>query len=138
APRARMANGRSARTVTTVAVERLGEASRSLALAMERESLEVAPREAAPLRRSQQIQRELLSRLSHELRTPLTAMHGYASTLRQPDLTWDPESTQRFLRSIATESARMERLVGDLLDSTAIEPGVLRLQRDWCDLPLGV
>ena len=58
--------------------------------------------------------------------------------MRQPDLTWDPESTQRFLRSIATESARMERLVGDLLDSTAIESGVLRLQRDWCDLPLVV
>ena len=32
----------------------------------------------------------------------------------------------------------MERLVGDLLDSTAIESGVLRLQRDWCDLPLVV
>ena len=30
-----------------------------------------------------------------------------------------------------------ERLVGDLLDSTAIESGVLRLQRHWCDLAAG-
>jgi signal transduction histidine kinase len=125
-------------TVTEDALELLDDASRSLALAMERESLETARREAAALRRSQTIQRDMLSSLSHELRTPLTAIHGYASTLCQPDLTWNAESTRRFLGSIAAESARMERLVGDLLDSTAIESGVLRLQRDWCDLPLVV
>lgn len=126
------------KAVTADALELLDDASRSLALAMERESLETARREAAALRRSQSIQREMLSSLSHELRTPLTAIHGYASTLCQPDLTWNAESTRRFLGSIAAESARMERLVGDLLDSTAIESGVLRLQRDWCELPLVV
>jgi signal transduction histidine kinase/ABC-type branched-subunit amino acid transport system ATPase component len=126
------------KTVTEDALELLDDASRSLALAMERESLETARREAAALRRSQSIQRDMLSSLSHELRTPLTAIHGYASTLCQPDLTWNPEATRRFLGSIAAESARMERLVGDLLDSTAIESGVLRLQRDWCDLALVV
>jgi signal transduction histidine kinase len=126
------------KTVTEDALELLDDASRSLALAMERESLETARRETAALRRSQSIQRDMLSSLSHELRTPLTAIHGYASTLCQPDLTWNPEATRRFLGSIAAESARMERLVGDLLDSTAIESGVLRLQRDWCDLALVV
>jgi signal transduction histidine kinase len=126
------------KTVTEDALELLDDAGRSLALAMERESLETARREAAALRRSQSIQRDMLSSLSHELRTPLTAIHGYASTLCQPDLTWNPEATRRFLGSIAAESARMERLVGDLLDSTAIESGVLRLQRDWCDLALVV
>jgi signal transduction histidine kinase len=129
---------RPGKAVTADALELLDDASRSLALALERESLETAQREAAALRRSQSIQREMLSSLSHELRTPLTAIHGYASTLCQPDLTWNAESTRRFLGSIAAESARMERLVGDLLDSTAIESGVLRLQRDWCELPLVV
>jgi ABC-type glutathione transport system ATPase component/signal transduction histidine kinase len=119
-------------------LELLDDASRSLALAMEAEALESAQREAAALRRSHDIQRELLSSLSHELRTPLTAIRGYASTLCQPDLTWDDESSERFLRSIATESARLERLVGDLLDSTAIESGSLRLNPDWCDVRLVV
>jgi signal transduction histidine kinase/ABC-type cobalamin/Fe3+-siderophores transport system ATPase subunit len=119
-------------------LELLDDATRSLTLAMEGEVLEQARREAAALRRSQAIQRELLSSLSHELRTPLTAIQGYASTLRQPDLTWDSTSTERFLGTIATEAARLERLVGDLLDSSAIESGVLRLQRDWCDLQLVV
>jgi ABC-type glutathione transport system ATPase component/signal transduction histidine kinase len=119
-------------------LELLDDASRSLALAMEAEALESAQREAAALRRSHSIQRELLSSLSHELRTPLTAIRGYASTLCQPDLTWDAESSERFLRSIASESARLERLVGDLLDSTAIESGSLRLNLDWCDVRLVV
>jgi signal transduction histidine kinase/ABC-type multidrug transport system ATPase subunit len=123
---------------TADTLELLDDASRSLALAMEGEALERTRREAAALRRSQAIQRELLSWLSHELRTPLTAIQGYASTLCQPDLTWDAESTERFLLSIAAESARMERLVGDLLDSTAIESGTLRLQGHWCDLRLVV
>jgi signal transduction histidine kinase/ABC-type multidrug transport system ATPase subunit len=119
-------------------LELLDDASRSLALAMEADALESARREAAALRRSRAIQRELLSSLSHELRTPLTAIRGYASTLCQPDLSWDQESTERFLRSIEAESARLERLVGDLLDSTAIESGSLRLHPDWCDLRLVV
>ncbi|HUH06988.1 MAG TPA: ATP-binding cassette domain-containing protein [Egibacteraceae bacterium] len=118
------------------AIELLEDAARSLGLALEREALEQARQEADALRRSQRFQRDLLGRLSHELRTPLTAIHGYASTLQQPDLVWDAESTERFLSAIAAESARMERLVGDLLDSSTIESGLLRLQRHWCDLGL--
>ena len=71
-----------------------------------------AHQEAAALRRSQELQRGFLSRLSHELRTPLTAIRGYASSLMQPDVTWDGDSQQRFLDRIAAESARLGRLVG--------------------------
>jgi signal transduction histidine kinase/ABC-type multidrug transport system ATPase subunit len=112
------------------------DAARSLQLALEREEALVAHQEALTLRRSQELQRGFLSRLSHELRTPLTAIRGYASSLLQPDVTWDGESQHRFLRRIAAESSRLGRLVDDLLDFSAIESGILRLQRDWCDLPL--
>jgi signal transduction histidine kinase/ABC-type branched-subunit amino acid transport system ATPase component len=118
------------------AIDLLDDAARSLRLALEREALEHANAEAASLRRSHLLQREFLFRLNHELRTPLTAIQGYASTLRQPDVTWDTWSQQRFLDSIASESARMGRLVGDLLDFSAIDSGDLRLVQDWCDLGL--
>ncbi len=118
------------------ALDLLDDAGRSLRLALEREALERANAEAASLRRSQQIQRDFLSRLNHELRTPLTAIQGYASTLRQQDVSWDVTSQERFLDSIASESARMGRLVGDLLDFSAIDSGTLRLVPDWCDLGL--
>ena len=118
------------------AIERERLLNESLQLAIERESLLLSQQEAAALRQSNAMQRQFLSRLSHELRTPLTAVQGYVSTLQQPDVTWDPESQSRFLDRIATESARMVRLVGDLLDWSAIEGGILRVNRAWCDLAL--
>ena len=112
------------------------DAARSLRLALDREEAGLAHQEAAALRRSGELQRDFLSRLSHELRTPLTAIRGYASSLMQPDVTWDRGSQDRFLGRIAAESARLGRLVDDLLDFSTIESGLMRLQPDWCDIPL--
>jgi signal transduction histidine kinase/ABC-type multidrug transport system ATPase subunit len=112
------------------------DAARSFRLALEREDAEMAHREASALRRSQELQHRFLSRLSHELRTPLTGIRGYASSLLQPDVTFDAATQERFLTRIATESARLGRLVNDLLDYSAIESGILRLHPDWCDLAL--
>jgi ABC-type multidrug transport system ATPase subunit/signal transduction histidine kinase len=114
----------------------LDDAARTLGLAIERQAMEEAQKQSLALRRSSVLQREFLMRLSHELRTPLTAIHGFASTLRQTDVRWDEESTGNFLQRIEEESARMSRLVGDLLDSSVIETGGLRLQTDWCDIEL--
>jgi signal transduction histidine kinase len=116
----------------------LEDAAHSLRLALEREEAGHAHQETTALRRSRELQRGFLSRLSHELRTPLTAIRGYASSLMQPDVTWDRESQQRFLDRIAAESARLGRLVDDLLDFSAIEAGIMRLQEDWCDMRLVV
>ncbi len=112
------------------------DAANSLRLALEREASERAQRETMALRSSQELQRRFLSFLSHELRTPLTAIRGYASSLMQPDVSWDGGSQQRFLTRIADESARLGRLVEDLLDFSAIDTGILRIHPDWCDLAL--
>jgi signal transduction histidine kinase/ABC-type multidrug transport system ATPase subunit len=112
------------------------DAAHSFRLALERESATAAHQEAMALRQSQAMQHAFLRRLSHELRTPLTAITGYASSLLQEDVTWDAESQHRFLSRISAESSRLGRLVNDLLDFSAIESGIFRLQSDWCDLPL--
>jgi signal transduction histidine kinase/ABC-type multidrug transport system ATPase subunit len=114
----------------------LEDAANSMRLAHERQEAERARQEATALRRSQELQRDFLSRLSHELRTPLTAIRGFASSLMQSDVTWDGESEKRFLSRIGDESARLNRLVDDLLDFSAIESSTLRLQWDWCDVAL--
>ena len=136
-PGALVASWRSAPPVpeATVLAE---DAAHSFRLALEREQAALAQQEAAALRRSQELQRDFLSRLSHELRTPLTAIRGYATSLLQSDVTWDDDSQQRFLSRIAAESNRLGRLVDDLLDFSAIELGILRLQPDWCDIKLVV
>jgi signal transduction histidine kinase len=56
--------------------------------------------------------------------------------LLQTDVSWDGESQKRFLNRISDESARLTRLVDDLLDFSAIDAGILRLHPDWCDLAL--
>src|SRR5262249_17896464 len=108
----------------------------SLRLALEREAAAAAHEEAATLRRSQELPRSFLSRLSHELRTPLTAIRGDATSLLPTHLTRDAASATRAVGGISAESARLGRLVGDLLDFSAIESGILRLQHDWCDIAL--
>lgn len=123
----------------TVSADRralIDDAANSLRLALEREASERAQREAMALRSSQELQRKFLSWLSHELRTPLTAIRGYASSLMQPDVDWDGLSQRRFLERISDESARLGRLVDDLLDFSAIDAGILRVHPDWCDLAL--
>ncbi|MDQ6807705.1 MAG: ATP-binding cassette domain-containing protein [Actinomycetota bacterium] len=114
------------------------DAAHSLNLALEREEAGRAHQEALALRRSRELQRGFLSRLSHELRTPLTAIRGYAESLMQTDVSWDRASERRFLQTIAAESSRIGRLVDHLLDFSAIESGVMRIQPDWCDLRLVV
>lgn len=114
----------------------LADAAHFLSLAFERQDADLARQQAAALRRAEQLQRQFLARLSHELRTPLTAIRGYASSLTQPDVTWDADSERTFLTRISDESDRLGRLVGDLLDFSAMESGVLRLNLDWCTLPL--
>jgi K+-sensing histidine kinase KdpD len=104
------------------------------ATAVEQEAFEAARRESDAAQRSSRLAREFLSRLSHELRTPLTAIRGYASSLCQADVSFDEATTDRFLTNIASESARLARLVSDLLDATALDSGALRLQCDWCDV----
>jgi signal transduction histidine kinase/ABC-type multidrug transport system ATPase subunit len=114
----------------------LEDAARSFRMALEKEEALAAQQEAMALRQSQQMQHAFLRRLSHELRTPLTAITGYATSLLQRDVTWDADTQHRFLSRIAAESSRLGRLVNDLLDFSAIEAGIFRLQCDWCDLPL--
>jgi signal transduction histidine kinase/ABC-type multidrug transport system ATPase subunit len=125
----------SAPTTPVDGIALMEDAANSLRLARERQESERAREEASALRRSRALQRGFLSRLSHELRTPLTAIGGYASSLMAPDVTWDDPSEQRFLSRIAAESARLNRLVDDLLDFSAIESSTMRMLPDWCELP---
>ena len=65
------------------------------------------------LKRADQIRRDFVANVSHELRTPLTAIRGYVEALI--DEPSDPEQTRNFLEIVARHSARMDRLVNDLL-----------------------
>lgn len=70
-----------------------------------------------------QARRQLLADVSHELNTPVTAMRGYLETLAMPEMTMDPATRARYLTIVSDETARLERLIGDLLDLARLEGG---------------
>ncbi len=67
---------------------------------------------AMELARSRARESELLADLRHDLRTPLTVIGGYAAALA--DGTATGEAAERAAAAIAEETARLERLVGEL------------------------
>lgn len=72
--------------------------------------------------------RQLLADVSHELNTPVTAMRGYLETLSMPELGLDEETRARYLGIVGDETARLERIIGDLLDLARLEGGAGTLQ----------
>jgi len=68
----------------------------------------------------EELERNFLMTVSHELRTPLTAIRGHVGALRE-GIAEDPELRERSLEVIAIEAARLERLVGDVLDLAKLD-----------------
>ena len=88
--------------------------------------------EITDLRRADQIRRDFVANVSHELRTPLTAIRGYVEALL--DDRSDSEEGRRFLEIIARHSARMERLVSDLLRLARLDARQEALDLAPCDM----
>lgn len=74
-------------------------------------------------------ERRFLTSVSHELKTPLTAVRGYAEAIA--DGAMDPVAAAAV---IGQEAARLERLVGDLLDLARLGQADFAVARDPLDL----
>ncbi|MDD5093611.1 MAG: PAS domain S-box protein [Dehalococcoidia bacterium] len=77
----------------------------------------------------------LLASVSHELRTPLTSIKGLASTLLQPDVTWDLQTQQEFLHDIEQAANGLTYIVGDLIDMSQLEAGTMRMENVPSKIP---
>jgi two-component system phosphate regulon sensor histidine kinase PhoR len=72
-------------------------------------------------RRLDRVRRDFVANVSHELRTPLTAIRGYVEALADAGVTSD--EGRRHLAIIGRHTARMERLVQDLLRLARLDAG---------------
>ncbi len=87
---------------------------------------------ADALQQSESRQRIFLTSVSHELRTPLTAIGGQADALIDGLV---PQSeVAQVGTTIRAESARLERLVSDLLDLARLGADSFRVDPAPCDL----
>ena len=77
---------------------------------------EVERRAAEDLGEVNRIRAAFLDSISHELRTPLTNILGFAQTIRAHHRTLESEDIERFSDRLVVNTARLERLVVDLLE----------------------
>ena len=83
----------------------------------------------AKLTKAQETEQAFLLSVSHELKTPLTSIRGYAEGLDDGAL---PAADAAAV--IGDESARLERLVGDLLDSARMRKSAFAVRHETVDL----
>ena len=109
----RMLNIFASQSVQTIERIRLGEEARKSRL----------------LEESDRLKSSLLSSVSHELRSPLAAIKASVSSLRTGDVEWNGEARKELLTTVEEEIDHLNVLVGNLLDMSRIEAGVLKPQK---------
>lgn len=106
--------------------------ARQIALALDRQRLRDAEISTKLLVESERLGRTLLNSVSHELRTPIAAIASAAGALRASGT---PTVVQQKLTAeIESATARLNRVVQNLLSAARIRSGQIRPKVDWCDI----
>ena len=84
------------------------------------------------LRRSSELQSELVAAVAHELRTPLTSIVGFTELLRNREV--DAAALQHFLGIVNDEARRLSRLIDDMFDVQLMIEGATNLRLIEFDL----
>ncbi|MCB1257719.1 MAG: DUF4118 domain-containing protein [Microthrixaceae bacterium] len=92
------------------------------ALALRREAAE-----AEIVSRADQLRTSILQAVSHDLRSPLTAIKASVTTMLSDEVTLEVGDTIKLLATIDCEVDRLNRVVGNLLDMSRLQAGVLPL-----------
>lgn len=79
-------------------------------------------------RQLNRLQEDFIATVSHELLTPLGFIKGYATTLLREDTTWDDQTRKEFLTIIDEEADRLRELLDNIMDSSRLQSGTLRMR----------
>ena len=101
-----------------------------IALALEVDRLQENARRAEVSAETERLRSSLLSSVSHDLRTPLAAIIGSATSLLQSGREAAAAETRELLENILGEAERLARLVHNLIETTRLETGGVRLKKE--------
>ena len=90
-------------------------------------------RDQSETRRIDRMRADFIANASHELRTPLASIAGFIETLRGPARD-DAGARERFLEIMQAQTARMARLIDDLLSLSRIEMKPYARSDEFIDL----
>jgi two-component system sensor histidine kinase KdpD len=105
-----------------------------LALMLERDRLLRTATDAEVYRQTEGVRRSLLAAVSHDLRSPLAAIKASVTDLLDDAPGTRAEDRRDALQAIDAETDRLNALIGNLLDMSRIEAGVLRARTQTVDL----
>lgn len=77
--------------------------------------------------------RQFVSNVSHELRTPLTSVKSYVDALQEGAIE-DKELSRNFLSVVEDETARMIRMINDLLELSRMDSSTLKIDQEYVNI----
>ncbi len=82
--------------------------------------------------KSERFKTELITNVSHDIKTPLTSIINYVDLLKKEDLT-DPTVCE-YVDVLDRQSARLKKLIEDLMEASKASTGNLAVQFAECDV----
>jgi len=130
----------SGQTLTPAQGQQLEGFANLAAMAIERALLAEQANRAQVLGEAEKLQTALLNSISHDLRTPLVSIQGVLDSLLEVEqggenaVQLDRAARLDMLENAHEETARLNRLVENLLDMTRLEAGTVKLSLEPGDL----
>jgi two-component system sensor histidine kinase KdpD len=104
------------------------------AVALERVALAADIDQARLGAERERLRSSMLTSVSHDLRTPLASILGALSSLRSYGERYDQATRDELLGTALSEAGRLDRFVGNLLDMTRLDAGVIVPKREAVDV----
>jgi two-component system, OmpR family, sensor histidine kinase KdpD len=95
-------------------------------IALEHRRLREQAAQSKALQQADAARTALLAAVSHDLRTPLATIRAAIDGLLAPDVLFDANDTAVLVDAASTATARLERLIDNLLDLSRLQTGSVR------------
>jgi len=112
----------------------LAAVAQQVGISLERAQLQEKAADAAALRRAEEVKNAVLNSVTHDLRTPLAMIKASAGNLRTGQISWSDEEKDAFAQSIEKNADRLDGIVGNLLELSRIDAGMIRPERQYYPL----
>jgi len=82
--------------------------------------------------KSEHFKTELITNVSHDIKTPLTSIINYVDLIKKEDI--EDEKVQEYVDVLDRQSARLKKLIEDLMEASKASTGNLAVNWEECDL----
>lgn len=82
--------------------------------------------------KSEHFKTELITNVSHDIKTPLTSIINYVDLIKKEEI--QDEKVQGYVEVLDRQSARLKKLIEDLMEASKASTGNLAVQLEECDV----